>query len=68
MLPTDKIRIECPKCGKPFREHFRKIRGGFTMLCPACKKPIAFDDASQDDAIRKALSAARKLRQQPPSD
>jgi endogenous inhibitor of DNA gyrase (YacG/DUF329 family) len=67
MLPTDKIRIECPKCGKPFREHFRKIRGGFTMPCPACKKTIAFDDASQDDAIRKALSTARKLRQQPPS-
>jgi hypothetical protein len=37
------------------------------MPCPGCKKTIAFDDASQDDAIRKALSAARKLRRQPPS-
>jgi endogenous inhibitor of DNA gyrase (YacG/DUF329 family) len=66
MLPTDKIRIECPKCGKPFREHFRKIRGGFRMPCPSCKKMLVFDDASQDDAVRKALSAARKLRQQGP--
>jgi len=37
------------------------------MPCPACKKTIAFNDASQDDAIRKALSVARKLRRQPPS-
>ena len=64
MLPADKIRIECPKCGKSFREHFRKIRGGFSMPCPGCKQTITFDDASQDDAIRKALSAARKLRRQ----
>ena len=38
MLPADKIRIECPKCGKPFREHFRKIRNGFSMAMPRLQK------------------------------
>jgi hypothetical protein len=67
MLPPDKIKITCSKCGKEFSEKYRKIRGGFSMPCPSCKQIITFDDASQDENIRRALSAARKLRRSGPS-
>jgi hypothetical protein len=64
MLLADKIKIQCPHCGREFKEQAKKIRGGAHLPCPLCHEVIGFDDGSPDERIRKALSAARKLRRQ----
>jgi endogenous inhibitor of DNA gyrase (YacG/DUF329 family) len=63
-LVTDKIKIKCPKCGKEFKEQARKIRADFSMPCPHCQDVVKFEDGSPNERIRRALSAARKLRRQ----
>lgn len=40
MLASDKIRIECPKCGKPFREHFRKFAAASACHARAAKRRL----------------------------
>jgi hypothetical protein len=57
-----KIKIVCGKCTAAFNEHHSKIRGGQSVICPACAQPIAFDGNSEDLNARKALIAARRFR------
>ena len=64
MLSTDRIKIQCPHCKIDFLQQAKRIRGGITIACANCKELIRFDDASPIDGIRKALSAARKVRRQ----
>jgi hypothetical protein len=64
MLASDKIRIQCPHCKDDFLQQAKRIRGGVCISCPNCQEAIRFDDASPVDSIRKALSAARKIRRQ----
>jgi hypothetical protein len=42
----------------------RKIRGGASMPCTHCTTAIVFESESREDAIRQALSQARRLRRQ----
>ena len=61
---SDLIRVQCPKCGGTMKAKARKIRGGASMPCTHCAKPIVFESESTDTAIRQALSHARRLRRQ----
>ena len=63
---SDKINIECPACGHAIKEQANKIRGGVSLACPRCRQAVKFDEGSPHDSIRRALSAARKLRRQAP--
>jgi hypothetical protein len=42
----------------------KKIRGGASMPCTHCTTAIVFESESREDAIRQALSQARRLRRQ----
>jgi DNA-directed RNA polymerase subunit RPC12/RpoP len=57
-----KIKIVCGKCTEAFGEHHSKIRGGLSVICPACAQPIIFKGNSEDLNARKALIAARRFR------
>ena len=61
----DKVKIKCTKCSMMFRERAQRVRNGFQKQCPHCFKLITFDSSSDDNNIRRALKAARELRQPP---
>jgi len=61
----DKVKIKCTKCSMMFRERAQRVRNGFQKQCPNCFKLITFDSSSDDNNIRRALKAARELRQPP---
>jgi predicted Zn finger-like uncharacterized protein len=64
MLPSSKLKIQCPHCKNEFLQQAKLIRAGVTVTCANCKELVRFDDASPVESIRKALSTARKLRRQ----
>jgi DNA-directed RNA polymerase subunit RPC12/RpoP len=59
---TDRIRIQCSNCKKPFTERAQRLRDGYQMQCPHCMKLITFDSSSEDANIRRPLKAARDFR------
>jgi hypothetical protein len=59
---TDRIRILCSNCKKPFTERAQRLRDGYQMQCPQCMKLITFDSSSEDANIRRPLKAARDFR------
>jgi endogenous inhibitor of DNA gyrase (YacG/DUF329 family) len=66
-MASDKIKVECPACGQEIKEPAKKIRAGLSLACPRCKNALKFEEGSPHDSIRRALSAARKLRRQAPA-
>ena len=56
------IDIVCGHCATAFREHHSRVRAGTAISCQACGGLIVFDNESRDPNIRKALSAARRIR------
>ena len=59
---TDRIKIICTKCRKPFSERANRLRNGFQVQCPNCMTLITFDSSSEDPNIRRPLKAARDIR------
>ena len=59
---TDRIKIQCSKCKKPFTERAQRLREGYQMQCPHCMKLLTFDSSSEDPNIRRPLKAARDFR------
>ena len=59
---TDRIRILCSNCKRPFTERAQRLRDGYQMQCPQCMKLITFDSSSEDANIRRPLKAARDFR------
>jgi hypothetical protein len=59
---TDRIKILCSKCNKPFSERAQRLRTGYQVQCPHCMKLITFDSSSEDPNIRRPLKAARDFR------
>jgi DNA-directed RNA polymerase subunit RPC12/RpoP len=59
---TDRIKIQCSKCKRPFTESPQRLREGYQMQCPHCMKLITFDSSSEDPNIRRPLKAARDSR------
>ena len=59
---TDRIRILCSNCKRPFTERAQRLRDGYQMQCPHCMKLITFDNGSEDANIRRPLKAARDFR------
>ena len=59
---TDRIKILCSKCRKPFGERAQRLSNGYQVQCPNCMKLITFDSSSEDPNIRRPLKAARDFR------
>ena len=59
---TDRIKILCSKCRKPFSERAQRLRNGYQVQCPHCMKLITFDTSSEDPNIRRPLKEARDFR------
>jgi DNA-directed RNA polymerase subunit RPC12/RpoP len=59
---TDRIKILCSKCKKPFNERAQRLRQGYQVQCPHCMKLITFDSSSEDPNIRRPLKSARDFR------
>jgi DNA-directed RNA polymerase subunit RPC12/RpoP len=59
---TDRIKVLCSKCSKPFSERAQRLRNGYQVQCPNCMKLITFDSSSEDPNIRRPLKAARDFR------
>ncbi len=58
----EKVSITCPECQKTFKETANKVRAGLKLPCPACKAEIHFEAKAENLNIRKALSAAKRVR------
>jgi len=59
---TDRVKIMCSNCRKPFNERAQRMKPGYQTQCPNCMKLITFDTSSEDPNIRRPLKAAREIR------
>ena len=59
----DKIKIRCPACTKVFRERASKVRDGVQLNCHNCNRLITLNRDAEDSFIRRALKAAREVRE-----
>jgi DNA-directed RNA polymerase subunit RPC12/RpoP len=59
---TDRIKIICSNCRKPFSERANRLKPGHQMQCPNCMRLITFDSSSEDPNIRRPLKEARDIR------
>jgi hypothetical protein len=59
---VDRIKVQCTKCKNSFRERVRNLRSGYQVQCPNCARMITFDENSDDLGVRRALTAARRIR------
>lgn len=59
---TDKVKVLCSRCKKPFREKVSNMREGYQTQCPHCYKMIIFDATSEDPGVRRAMTEARRIR------
>jgi hypothetical protein len=59
---TDRIRIMCSNCKRPFSERAQRLREGYQVQCPNCMRLITFDSSSEDANVRRPLKAARDFR------
>ena len=62
VLMTDRIKIICSNCRKPFGERASRLKNGYQVQCVNCMKLITFDTSSEDPNIRRPLKAARDIR------
>ena len=58
----DRVRILCSGCSKPFRLRAASIVDGHQAECPNCYRMVTFLSDSQHPAIRRAMLAARQIR------
>ena len=59
---TDRVKIVCSNCRKPFGERASRLKNGYQCQCPNCMRLITFDSSSEDPNIRRPLKAARDIR------
>jgi DNA-directed RNA polymerase subunit RPC12/RpoP len=59
---TDRIKIICSNCRKPFSDQANRLKNGYQVQCPNCMRLITFDSSSEDPNIRRPLKAARDIR------
>jgi DNA-directed RNA polymerase subunit RPC12/RpoP len=59
---TDRIKIICSNCRKPFSDRANRLKNGYQVQCPNCMRLITFDSNSEDPNIRRPLKAARDIR------
>ena len=59
---TDRIKIICSNCRKPFSDRANRLKNGYQVQCPNCMRLITFDSSSEDPNIRRPLKAARDIR------
>jgi hypothetical protein len=59
---SDRIKVLCSKCRKPFSERANRLKNGYQIQCPNCMTLITFDSGSEDPNIRRPLKAARDIR------
>lgn len=61
--------IQCPNCGRKFKQRVEEMRPGRTRNCPGCRLPIEFtgDDGARtqralDDFTRKLKNLKLNLK------
>ncbi len=59
---SDKIKIICDRCKKPFRVRAVTIRPGHQTQCTHCLQIINLDSQASDLTVRRALANAREIR------
>jgi hypothetical protein len=58
----DKIKVLCTRCRNAFRARAGSLVPGYQCQCPNCNRMITFDSSSDDIGVRRALTAARRLK------
>jgi DNA-directed RNA polymerase subunit RPC12/RpoP len=59
---SDRVKILCSNCRRPFSERANRLKNGFQVQCPNCMRLITFDSGSEDPNIRRPLKAAKDIR------
>ena len=58
----DSVQVRCRRCKGVFRERARRLQNGYSRQCPTCEVVLFFDEDSHEQAIRRAMKAARQVR------
>jgi hypothetical protein len=58
----DSVQVRCRRCKGAFRERARRLQNGYSRQCPTCEVVLFFDEDSQDQTIRRAMTTARNVR------
>jgi hypothetical protein len=59
----EKIKIRCPACTRIFRERANRVRDGAQLNCEHCNRLITLNRDAEDSFIRRALKAAKEIRE-----
>jgi hypothetical protein len=59
----EKIKTRCLVCNRVFRERPNKVRDGVQLNCQNCNKLITLNRDTEDPFIRRALKAAKVVRE-----
>jgi hypothetical protein len=60
----DSVQVRCTRCKSVFRERARRLQGGYSRQCPTCEVILFFEDYSPDTNIKRAMTAARRIRKE----
>jgi len=60
----DSVQIHCTRCKNVFRERARRLQNGYSRQCPSCEVLLFFDEDSHNPKIKRAMRAARQIRQE----
>jgi ssDNA-binding Zn-finger/Zn-ribbon topoisomerase 1 len=60
MTESERIGIQCPKCGRKTKERARKIGTGYQFVCPSCGFEEKLEGFSVSEQLLRAKREARR--------
>lgn len=61
LFDSEKLRLNCPGCGKHVSESVGRLRRLTAIDCPHCKQRIAVDAKDLDKGLRRAEAGLASL-------
>ena len=58
----DSVQVRCRRCRSAFRERARRLQNGYSRQCPTCEVVLFFDEDSPDQATKRAMKNAKRVR------
>ena len=60
----DSVQVKCTRCKSAFRERARRLQNDYSRQCPNCEVVLFFNEDSPDANIKRAMTAARRVRKE----
>lgn len=55
------VQLDCPACGRQFKQKLGRLKSNPTIKCPGCQQPIKIEASGLRKAVDKANESLGKL-------